>query len=116
MRELTIHGIEVSRRLRAMGYRVLEVHPSSTLRLLGLSMGEFIDGLATILRGPLVLSKDEADSLVAAYTCYLAYLGLTEEIHGLEGEGYLVIPRPGLSHPLRAFKCVVARGLDDGCW
>jgi len=97
MAKLTKYGIEIARELMAKDYVVVEVHPSSTLKLLGLSIEEFLNRLR--FRGSRALSRHEADSLVAAYTCYLRDMGCTEEIHGLEGEGYLVVPSGSCGSP-----------------
>ncbi|ADY00587.1 hypothetical protein VMUT_0374 [Vulcanisaeta moutnovskia 768-28] len=93
MRQLTMYGIEISGKLTQLGIRVLEVHPSSTLKVLGMSRQDFINFITLRLRGPLIRNEHEVDALVSAFTCLLHDHGCTEELLGYEGEGSLIIPR-----------------------
>ena len=93
MRQLTMYGIQIAAELRNQGFRVLEVHPTSTLRILRMNRQDFIRFITSRLRGPLVSNEHEVDALVSAFTCLLHDHGCTEELSGLEGEGSLIIPR-----------------------
>lgn len=93
MRELTLFGIELAYKLRGMGYVVLEVHPTSTLKILRLSREEFLDRIRRRLTGEIPRNRHEVDALIASYTCYLHSVNCTESITGYEGEGELIIPR-----------------------
>mgnify|MGYP001773487797 CR=1 FL=1 len=93
MKQLTIYGIQIATELRNQGFRVLEVHPTSTLKILSMNRQDFIKFITSRLRGPLVSNEHEVDALVSAFTCLLHDYGCTEELTGLEGEGSLVIPR-----------------------
>lgn len=93
MKQLTMYGMQIASELSQRGIRVLEVHPSSTLRILGMSRQEFIKFITARLRGPLVRNEHEVDALVSAFTCLLHDHGCTEELLGYEGEGSLIIPR-----------------------
>lgn len=93
MRWLTIYGIQIAGELRKYGFRVLEVHPTSTLRVLGMSRQDFVKFITSGLRGPVISNEHEVDALVSAFTCLLHDHGCTEELAGLEDEGSLIIPR-----------------------
>ncbi len=67
MRALTLIGIALRRSLESVGIRVVEVHPSSTLRLAGVS----IDRITRWAN--MSLNRDQTDGVVAALTG-LAYL------------------------------------------
>ncbi|GAB6944614.1 DUF429 domain-containing protein [Vulcanisaeta sp. JCM 14467] len=93
MRQLTMYGMQIATELRNQGFRVLEVHPTSTLRILSMNRQDFIKFITSRLRGPLVSNEHEVDALVSAFTCLLHDYGCTEELSGFEGEGSLIIPR-----------------------
>ncbi|WP_243678216.1 DUF429 domain-containing protein [Vulcanisaeta distributa] len=88
MRWLTIYGIQIASELRKYGFRVLEVHPTSTLRILGMSRQDFVKFITLGLRGgPVISNEHEVDALVSAFTCLLHDHGCTEELAGgLEDE------------------------------
>jgi len=101
MRALTLRGINLSRALRARGLSVIEVHPASTRKVLGLP----VKGRASIqtallelgLRGELEereLSIHELDAITAALTASLHLLGLSEAVRARDGE--IIIPKRGL--------------------
>ena len=93
MRQLTMYGIKLATELRRRGFTVLEVHPTSTLKILGMDRVGFTRFITSVLRGPPVGNEHEVDALASAFTCLLHDRGCTEELSGLEGEGSLVIPR-----------------------
>ncbi len=67
MRELTSIGVSIRRVLEGRGIRVIEVHPSSTLRLAKVPIDKVVRWANRSL------SEDQLDSIVAALTG-LAYL------------------------------------------
>ncbi len=93
MRQLTMYGIQLASELRRLGIAVLEVHPTSTLKILGMDRQAFLRFVTKGFRGPVVGNEHEVDALVSAFTCLLHDRGCTEELTGLEGEGSLIIPR-----------------------
>jgi len=93
MAQLTLRGVKLSKELRVKGIKVIEVHPRSTMRRLGIiSRIKFLTELKD--RGYLVLNNirnvHEVDAIIAAYTGILHLNGLTERVKGEEGE--IVIP------------------------
>ena len=101
MKALTLRGIRLSEALRARGLSVVEVHPASTRKVLGLP----VKGRASIqaallelgLKGDLEereLSIHELDAITAALTASLHLLGLSEAVRAHDGE--IIIPRRGL--------------------
>ncbi|WP_243669101.1 DUF429 domain-containing protein [Vulcanisaeta sp. JCM 16161] len=93
MRQLTMYGMQIANELRQHGFSVLEVHPTSTLKILGMDRQDFVKFITSRLRGPLIGNEHEVDALVSAFTCLLHDNGCTEELTGLEDEGSLIIPR-----------------------
>ena len=100
MKALTLRGIKLSEELRARGLSVIEVHPASTRKVLGLP----VKGRASIraallelgLKGDLEkegLSIHELDAITAALTASLHLLGLSEPVRARDGE--IIIPRRG---------------------
>ena len=101
MKALTLRGIKLSDILLSRGLSVIEVHPASTRKVLGLP----VKGRASIraallelgLRGDLErreLSIHELDALTAALTASLHLLGLSEPVRARDGE--IIIPRRDL--------------------
>ncbi len=101
MKALTLRGIRLSEALRARGLSVIEVHPASTRKVLGLP----VKGRASIqaallelgLKGDLEereLSIHELDAITAALTASFHLLGLSEAVRAHDGE--IIIPRRGL--------------------
>ncbi len=89
MRQLTMYGMQLASELRQHGFRVLEVHPTSTLKIIGMSRQDFIKFITSRLRGgPLISNEHEADALVSAFTCLLHDQGCTEELTGLDDEAH----------------------------
>ncbi|WP_143701248.1 DUF429 domain-containing protein [Vulcanisaeta thermophila] len=100
MRELTLFGIKLAEELRGLGFTVLEVHPTSSLKILGLSREEFMSMIKHSINGDAPRNQHEIDALIASFTCYLHDIKCTESIVGYEGEGELIIPRRGCGHEL----------------
>ena len=101
MKALTLRGMRLSEALRSRGLSVIEVHPASTRKVLGLP----VKGRASIqeallelgLRGDIEgkeLSIHELDAVTAALTASLHLLGLSELVRAEDGE--IVIPRRGI--------------------
>lgn len=78
MKELTMRGIGLRRRLEPEGIKVIEVHPRTTKRILGL--GHFVEAN----------NEHEDDACAAALTAYLYSEGKCREIAG--SDGATVIP------------------------
>ena len=98
MRMLTARGIRLAEALRARGLRVIEVHPASTRKVLGLpvkgrrAVQEALLNLG--LKGDLEerqLTSHELDAITAALTASLHVLGLSELVRA--GDGEICIPR-----------------------
>lgn len=101
MRKLTLRGIRLAGQLTAKGLEVIEVHPTSSRKVLGLPVRgrkAVQEALMAIgLRGDLEakpLSMHELDAITAALTAILHILGLSEVV-GNE-EGHICIPRRDL--------------------
>ncbi|MHA1595615.1 MAG: DUF429 domain-containing protein [Candidatus Baldrarchaeia archaeon] len=100
MRMLTYRGIRIARILRSHGLKVIEVHPTSTRKILGLPPRKdpmVIQDAITKLgyNGDVrrkSLSMHEVDAILAAITAELYIRGLTTEV-GDPMEGVIIIPR-----------------------
>ncbi|WP_054844143.1 hypothetical protein [Vulcanisaeta souniana] len=93
MRLLTMYGIQVANYLRQVNIKVLEVHPTSTLKVLGMDRQGFMRIITSSLRAQ-VSNVHEIDALVSAFTCLLHDHGCTEALTGYgDDEGALIIPR-----------------------
>jgi hypothetical protein len=110
MRALTMYGMEIANTLRAASFNVLEVHPTSTLKVLGITKHEFQDMVTSMFRGPAISNEHELDALIAAFTCLLHDRGCTEEITGYDGEGSLIIPQRNCAYKVLVNE--LFRGLD----
>jgi predicted nuclease with RNAse H fold len=79
MRQLTMRGIGLKEKLEGEGFRVIEVHPRTTKRILGV--------------GPFVEAKNEHedDACAAALCAWLYRRGKCVELRGPDGT--IVIPR-----------------------
>ena len=102
MEGLTRRGIRIAGALREEGLEVIEVHPTSTRKVLGLpakgrkAVQEALSGLG--LRGDVEvreLTIHELDAVTAALTASLHLMGLSEVVKGRDGEIYL--PRRDLN-------------------
>jgi len=99
-------GLILKEKLERGGFRVLEVFPHGTKKRLfpGLPSKTSLEGrrqlqqrLREIIEGipPIhhrLLSHDDLDAILAAYTCYLHWRGATELVGDRE-EGQVVIPK-----------------------
>lgn len=99
MRTLTKRAISLMHTLRAKGLIVIEVHPASTRKTLGMPTKDWRKIQASLkqigLKGDLeirVLTPHEIDATTATMTAYLHLRGKTKKIGGKE-EGYIVIPK-----------------------
>ncbi len=81
MKQLTLRGVALREKLEDEGLKVIEVHPRTIKRILG------IDGF------PGAGNEHEADACAAALAAYLQSLGRCGEIRGPDGA--IVIPLPG---------------------
>ncbi|MDH5447519.1 MAG: DUF429 domain-containing protein [Candidatus Bathyarchaeota archaeon] len=99
MKTLTKRAISLTHALRASGQSVIEVHPASTRKALGMPTKDW-QKIQTLLKqiglkGNLeirTLTPHEIDATTAAMTAYLHLRGKTREI-GDKEEGYIVIPK-----------------------
>ena len=102
MRSLTLRGMRLARELEARGLPVIEVHPASTRKVLGLPVKGRAAVQEALLRAGLTgvleereLSMHELDAITAALTASLHLLGLSELVGDEEGE--ICLPRRDLS-------------------
>ncbi len=102
MKKLTLRGMRLAETLGARELSVIEVHPASTRKVLGLPVkGKRAVQEALLkagLSGDLAareLSMHELDAITAAITASLHLLGLSELVGDEEGE--ICIPRRGLN-------------------
>ena len=98
MKLLTERAIKLASMLRGMGFNVIEVHPRSTLKLLGFKEPFSLDVIArslgfTIVSPSSPLSKHELDAFAAAYTAWLHLRGKTLIV--AEKDGSIVVPASG---------------------
>lgn len=99
MKELTLRAMKLVEVLRQRGFNIIEVHPLSTRKALGMPLKEWRN-IQTIfthigLGGDLkmrMLSSHEIDAVTAAFTGYLHLKGMTEYM-GDEAEGFIVVPK-----------------------
>jgi predicted nuclease with RNAse H fold len=98
MRALTIRAVEITKRLKEEKINVIEVHPASTRKALGMpskDWSQIQENLRQMgLKGDLenrVLSHHEIDAVTAALTAYLHMKGKTSLV-GEQKEGYIVVP------------------------
>jgi predicted nuclease with RNAse H fold len=78
MKQLTMRGMALKGVLEAVGFKVIEVHPRTSMRILG------IEGFSQ------AKNEHEADACAAAMTAYLFDEGKCREIAGPDGA--IVIP------------------------
>jgi len=98
MRALTERGIRLARELRSRGFSVIEVHPRSSAKILGVPCTK--QGILEALRSFLgsvevegLRNRHEVDAGFAALTGLLHLAGKTEIVGG---PGGIVIPSPSL--------------------
>ncbi len=120
MESLTRRGIELAKRLRAAGCRVIESYPGAAQDILGIprkraSLEELKQGLSSAgIAGDFVTSKvthDEVDAITSALVglFYLAdeYIAL-----GTATEDYLIVPKSTRSNYARLTEILARTGLD----
>ena len=102
MKLLTLRGIRLAEQLTARGLQVIEVHPASTRKVLGLPVKGRRAVQEALLEAGLggeleerELSIHELDAITAALTASLHLLGLSEVVG--DEEGMICLPRRGLS-------------------
>lgn len=98
MQKLTLRAIKLNKNIVKIGYRKIEVHPTSTRKALNMptkDWGKIQTILAHIgLEGDVrvrTLSSHEIDAVTAALTAYLHLKNQTEAL-GDEEEGYIFVP------------------------
>ena len=98
-RELTLRAAKLNRLVVRKGYKVIEVHQTSTRRAPNMPLKDWRKIQTTLtgigLRGDLRthrLVSHEIDVVMAALTAYL-YLRSQTESAGDEAEGYVVLPK-----------------------
>lgn len=94
MKELTLRGQRLAQSLRCLGLEVIEVHPTSTAKVLGLSKepNSIRSYLGSIRMGGLdELSEHEIDAILAAITAALYAKGQFQQVGDPE-EGFIVLP------------------------
>lgn len=94
--QLTNRAIKLDKELKIEKFTTLEVHPKSSLRLLGIdgTRSEILKSLAKLIDNlPAQLKSHELDAIVAAYTAYLFDEGKAKLV-GDPLEGYIAVPYP----------------------
>lgn len=99
MKTLTLRAIKLNKLIAKKGYKVIEVHPTSTRKALNMPSKDW-KKIQTILKNiglkgeikTCVLTPHEIDAAVAALTAYLHMQGRTEAL-GDKEEGYIIIPK-----------------------
>jgi len=98
MEKLTMRAVEIAQHLRKAGFKVIEVHPTSTRKALDMPAKDWPSIQTIFVRMGLggdpkvrVLTPHEIDAISAALTGYLYLQGKTELV-GDEEEGYIVVP------------------------
>ena len=99
MRTLTMRAMKLNRLISEIGFKTIEVHPTSTCKALNIppkDWGKIQTVLTQIgLEGDLkvrTLTPHEIDAVIAALTAYLYMRNQTEAL-GDEEEGYIIIPK-----------------------
>lgn len=99
MKMLTSRAIKLNKLIGEKGYNVIEVHPTSTRKALGMPLKDWGKIQATFksmgLEGDIrtrTLTPHELDAITAAFTAYLHMHNQTEVI-GDEAEGYIIVPK-----------------------
>ncbi|RLE67131.1 MAG: hypothetical protein DRJ47_01045 [Thermoprotei archaeon] len=95
MLKLTRRAVKLKRMIDSLGVDVIEVHPTSSLRVLGIPREKFLVFLRK--RGFVVegtVNNHTIDAAVAAYTGLLYLTGRVERVQGKEGE--IIIPKKRL--------------------
>ena len=99
MRKLTARTIKLNKLIAEKGYKIIEVHPTSTRKALNIPAKEWKE-IQKILKSirlegdfkARTLTPHEIDAITAALTAYLHMQKQTEAL-GDKEEGYIIIPR-----------------------
>jgi len=99
MKMLTSRGIYLASKMQESGIKVIEVHPTSSRKILGLPVAKDVEKirhslLKLGLKGDIEerrLTIHELDAIVAAFTAKLHIHGQTVKV-GNKEEGYIIIP------------------------
>lgn len=99
MKELTLRAVKLSKLIKERGCEIIEVHPTSTRKALGMPLKDWIEIQSILsrigLRGTLsarALTPHELDAITAALTAYL-YVRNEAEALGDDVEGYIIVPK-----------------------
>jgi len=99
MRTLTMRAMKLNRLISEIGFKTIEVHPTSTCKALNIppkDWGKIQTVLTQIgLEGDLkvrTLMPHEVDAVIAALTAYLYMRNQTKAL-GDEEEGYIIVPK-----------------------
>ncbi|MDK2384618.1 MAG: hypothetical protein QI199_07420 [Candidatus Korarchaeota archaeon] len=95
MRELAIIGSQLKLKLESKGVKVLETHPSSALKAIGITRHQVVSLLSKMgfIPSP-PKSEDDEDALICLLVGMLYLKGGVEIYEG--EEGLMVLPKPGL--------------------
>jgi hypothetical protein len=88
MKRLTQRGIEITSTLKRGGFNVIEIHPKTSMKILGLFNHEDLERVGIVLQNENI-SKHEFDAVLAAYT---GFLHLKRKTRRIKNEGEIVIP------------------------
>jgi len=99
MKSLTLRAIKLNKLIAKMGYKTIEVHPTSTRKALNMPLKD-LDAIQEILKriglkGEIEirpLTVHEIDAVTAALTAYLHTKSKAESI-GDADEGYIIVPK-----------------------
>ncbi len=99
MKKLTIRAEKLTEQIVKKGYRVIEVHPTSTRKALSMPIKDWRK-IQTVLTNiglegdteVRTLTSHEIDAITAALTAYL-YTQNQTEAWGDEEEGYIIVPK-----------------------
>lgn len=99
MKKLTMRAMKLNAEIMEMGYKTIEVHPTSTRKALNMPTKNWKQiqtiliniGLKVNLKTRF-LTNHEIDATTSALTAYLHILGQTEII-GDEEEGHIIVPK-----------------------
>ncbi len=99
MRKLTVRAIKLNKLIAEKGYKIIEVHPTSTRKALNMPSKDWKE-IQKILKSVglegdfkvRTLSPHEIDAVTAALTAYLHMQKQTEAL-GDKEEGYIIIPK-----------------------
>ena len=95
MKRLTLRGIELKRALESKGVVVLETHPTSARKALGISSEDVVSIMKRWkFRSNYPKNQDEIDALTCLLVALLYMDGKTEEFRGEDGS--MVLPASGV--------------------